>query len=103
MQIRSKSKRKKLHVIGKASRLIFIEIKTKFTISEIQVRLGAEHKESETQTKSENYSLFRLASSEISFSTVHFLETLLDWRKRLEDSTVSLNRKYFSSGVHSDQ
>lgn len=103
MQIRSKRKKKKNHVLWKPLRLVFIEIKTKFTVSEIQVRLGAEHKESETQTKSENYSLFWLASSEISSATVHLLETLLGWRKKLENSTVRLNRKYFNLGVHSDQ
>lgn len=64
---------------------------------EIQVRVVAEHKESETQTKSENHSLFQLASSEISsFPTVHFLETLLDWRKKLENSILNMNKKYFS-------
>lgn len=56
----------------------------KFTIREIKAKSVAEHKESETQTKSENHSL-QLACSHISpFSTVRFLETLLGWREELE-------------------
>lgn len=70
----------------------------KFTISEIQ------------STKNQNLRLkvkiilSPSRPSEISsFSTVHFLETLLDWRKSLENNGLSLNKKYFILRVPSDQ
>lgn len=49
-------KKQQYNVIWKPLRLI-LEVQIKFKIRERQVRLVIEHKESETQTKSKNYTL----------------------------------------------
>lgn len=57
-----KAKRKKINVIWKPLRLV-LGVKTNKIYNQsntrIQVRLVTEHKESETQTKNENYSLLQ--------------------------------------------